>query len=200
MSNTPNSTQLTGSAGSPTLAAGSNNKKQTLTFKNSLLDMSKSTSEPVVRKSTSSFNSIPANTKNTSSISHAPGSSSSSLQAAASAIAAERKEGSSKAAEPSSGNSSATSSHAAGSGDSARTAKGTASVRFRQKKKLKEQEMEKNLQEAKEVADALQARIQQLEMENRLLRDLVVEKSHQRDSEEVERLRKKARLQVKGKE
>jgi hypothetical protein len=37
-------------------------------------------------------------------------------------------------------------------------------------------------------------------MENRLLRDLVVEKSHQRDTEEVERLRKKARLHVKGKD
>ena len=182
------------------MPASSNNKKQTLTFKNSLLDMSKSTSEPLVRKSTSSFNSISANAKTPVSISLAPASTSSSLQAAASAIAVDKKEGSSKAAEPSSGCSSATSSNTAGSGESARTAKGTASVRFRQKKKLKEQEMEKNIREAKEVADALQARIQQLEMENRLLRDLVVEKSHQRDSEEVERLRKKARLQVKGKE
>lgn len=104
-----------------------------------------------------------------------------------------------KSSEGTTGSSSGTS-NTAGTGEATRTAKGTASVRFRQKKKLKEQEMEKNLQEAKEVADALQARIQQLEMENRLLRDLVVEKSHQRDSEEVERLRKKARLQVKGKE
>lgn len=78
--------------------------------------------------------------------------------------------------------------------------KGTASVRFRQKKKLKEQEMERTLAETKQLAESLQERIQQLEMENRLLRDLVVEKSHQRDTEEVERLRKKARLHVKGKD
>lgn len=163
--------------------------KKVLTFKNSVLDLNKS-SEPIVRKSTtSSFNSgvnktsTPISVTNTSPKN--PSTSSVTIT----------KDSVNKPTETTDGSSNTTTSM-----EPARSAKGTASVRFRQKKKLKEQEMERNLQEAKEVAEALRARIQQLEMENRLLRDLVVEKSQQRDSEEVERLRKKARLHVKGKE
>ncbi|KAG7698148.1 hypothetical protein KL930_001810 [Ogataea haglerorum] len=71
-----------------------------------------------------------------------------------------------------------------------------ASARFRIKKKLKEQEMERKLKELTELSRNLEMKIQQLEMENRLLRNLVVEKGSQRDSEELERLRKKARISV----
>ena len=78
-----------------------------------------------------------------------------------------------------------------------RSVKGTASVRFRQKKKQKELEMEKDLHNAKEKITELQARIDKLEMENKILHNLVVEKREQRDMDEVERIRKKARLEVK---
>ncbi|KAH3668285.1 hypothetical protein OGAPHI_002039 [Ogataea philodendri] len=71
-----------------------------------------------------------------------------------------------------------------------------ASARFRIKKKLKEQEMERNLKELTDLSKNLELKIQQLEMENRLLRNLVVEKGSQRDSEELERLRKKAKISV----
>ncbi|KAG7812370.1 hypothetical protein KL921_001602 [Ogataea angusta] len=71
-----------------------------------------------------------------------------------------------------------------------------ASARFRIKKKLKEQEMERKLKELTDLSRNLELKIQQLEMENRLLRNLVVEKGSQRDSEELERLRKKARISV----
>lgn len=72
-----------------------------------------------------------------------------------------------------------------------------ASARFRQKKKMKEQEMERSLAEAHQLSAKLESRIQQLEMENRLLKNLVVEKSQRRDEEEVERLRKKARSEAR---
>ncbi|ODV95988.1 hypothetical protein PACTADRAFT_30590, partial [Pachysolen tannophilus NRRL Y-2460] len=49
-----------------------------------------------------------------------------------------------------------------------------ASARFRIKKKLKEQEMERKIKDLNESSHKLQMRIQQLEMENRLLRNLVV--------------------------
>lgn len=71
-----------------------------------------------------------------------------------------------------------------------------ASARFRQKKKMKEQEMERSLVEAHNLSASLESRIQQLEMENRLLKNLVVEKSQRRDEEEVERLRKKAKTEA----
>ena len=52
-----------------------------------------------------------------------------------------------------------------------------ASARFRVKKKQREQALEKTAKEMTERADALEARIQQLEMENKWLRNLVVEKT-----------------------
>lgn len=71
-----------------------------------------------------------------------------------------------------------------------------ASARFRQKKKMKEQEMEKSLIEAHQLSATLEQRIQQLEMENRLLKNLIVEKSQRRDEQEVERLKKKAKTEA----
>jgi len=52
-----------------------------------------------------------------------------------------------------------------------------ASARFRVKKKQREQALEKTAKEMTDRADALEARIAQLEMENKWLRNLVVEKT-----------------------
>ncbi|QPG74988.1 hypothetical protein FOA43_002328 [Brettanomyces nanus] len=71
-----------------------------------------------------------------------------------------------------------------------------ASARFRIKKKVKEQEMERSLKELSDMSKNLEVKIQQLQMENKLMRNLVIEKNHQRDTDEVERLKKKAKLSV----
>ncbi|AOA63903.1 Transcriptional activator of sulfur metabolism MET4 (Methionine-requiring protein 4) [Komagataella phaffii CBS 7435] len=75
-----------------------------------------------------------------------------------------------------------------------------ASARFRIKKKMKEQAMERNIKELTENAEKLELKIQRLEMENRLLRNLVVEKGAQRDSQDLERLRRKAQLKTDNSE
>lgn len=59
-----------------------------------------------------------------------------------------------------------------------------------QKRKLKEQELENSVQELNELAMGLQQRIHTLEMENRLLKNLVMEKSDANDIEEVESVRR----------
>lgn len=56
-----------------------------------------------------------------------------------------------------------------------------ASARFRIKKKQREQEMEKNARELQEKVDKLESKVTQLEMENKWLRNLVVEKNEARD-------------------
>lgn len=71
-----------------------------------------------------------------------------------------------------------------------------ASARFRIKKKLKEQEMEKNISMLKENSRKLEQKIQHLEMENRLLKNLVVERGAKRDSDELANLRKRAKLSL----
>lgn len=73
-----------------------------------------------------------------------------------------------------------------------------ASARFRIKKKLKEQELERTVRELNELAMTLEKKIQTLEMENKLLRNLVVEKGEQRNNEELENLKKKVRLESNG--
>lgn len=73
-----------------------------------------------------------------------------------------------------------------------------ASARFRIKKRMQEQQMEQNLRELTQNSKALEQKVQQLEMENRLLRNLVIEKNHQRDAEEVEQLKKRAKLSVEA--
>ncbi|MCJ1288471.1 hypothetical protein MMC26_007829 [Xylographa opegraphella] len=61
-----------------------------------------------------------------------------------------------------------------------------ASARFRVKKKQREQALEKTAKEMTDRADALEARITQLEMENKWLRNLVVEKSAKRKEDVAE--------------
>ncbi|KAH3683249.1 hypothetical protein WICPIJ_005777 [Wickerhamomyces pijperi] len=69
-----------------------------------------------------------------------------------------------------------------------------ASARFRIKKKLKEQQLERSVRELNELTISLEQKIQTLQMENKLLRNLVVEKSEVRNQEEVELLRMKAKM------
>lgn len=71
-----------------------------------------------------------------------------------------------------------------------------ASARFRIKKKLKEQQLERNVRELNELTITLEKKIQTLEMENKLLRNLVVEKGEQKNNDELEYLKKKAKLAI----
>ncbi|ONH68783.1 Transcription factor zip1 [Cyberlindnera fabianii] len=69
-----------------------------------------------------------------------------------------------------------------------------ASARFRIKKKLKEQQLERSVRELTELTMTLEKKIQTLEMENRLLRNLVVEKGEQRNNNELEMLKQRAKM------
>lgn len=69
-----------------------------------------------------------------------------------------------------------------------------ASARFRIKKKLREQEMEKNHRIMQQRMADQEDRIKQLEMENSWLRNLVVEKNTARDSTTLGRLREELLL------
>jgi len=61
-----------------------------------------------------------------------------------------------------------------------------ASARFRVKKKQREQALERNMKEAADKASKLEARLNQLEMENKWLKDLITEKHAVQSIEEVE--------------
>ncbi|SCV03741.1 LAME_0H12860g1_1 [Lachancea meyersii CBS 8951] len=65
------------------------------------------------------------------------------------------------------------------------------------KRKLKEQEMEGSIQELSELALSLQQRIQTLEMENRLLKNLVTERGELKGVEEVENVRRELLRKIK---
>jgi hypothetical protein len=71
-----------------------------------------------------------------------------------------------------------------------------ASARFRIKKKLKEQQLERSVRELNELTMTLEKKIQTLEMENKLLRNLVVEKGEQRNNEDLENLKKRVRSET----
>ena len=60
-----------------------------------------------------------------------------------------------------------------------------ASARFRVKKKQKEQLLEKTAKEMTDRVGALEARIQNLEMENKWLKNLIVEKNGGKSGEEI---------------
>lgn len=77
----------------------------------------------------------------------------------------------------------------AGQDDEKRRRNTAASARFRIKKKLREQEMEKNHKMMQQRLADQEDRIKQLEMENSWLRNLVVEKNTARDSTSLGRLR-----------
>jgi Basic region leucine zipper len=58
-----------------------------------------------------------------------------------------------------------------------------ASARFRAKKKLREQSLESSAQQKREKLAALEARIRQLETENKWLKSLIIEKHNIKDIE-----------------
>lgn len=66
-----------------------------------------------------------------------------------------------------------------------------ASARFRIKKKLREQEMERNTKELQSKVQSLENKVMQLEMENRWLKNLVVEKNEARDMSDLLDMKKK---------
>lgn len=66
-------------------------------------------------------------------------------------------------------------------------------ARFRHKKKMKEQQLEASVKQLGEQARELEAKVQQLEMENDLLRNLITDRNSRRDEEVVEGMRERAR-------
>ncbi|KAK6199416.1 uncharacterized protein RJT21DRAFT_46589 [Scheffersomyces amazonensis] len=69
-----------------------------------------------------------------------------------------------------------------------------ASARFRIKKKLKEKQMEHRIFSLNETIKEFEIKIQQLEMENKLLRNLIIEKGSQKSDNELKLLRERAKL------
>ncbi|CAN3357585.1 hypothetical protein DICA1_C07316 [Diutina catenulata] len=68
-----------------------------------------------------------------------------------------------------------------------------ASARFRIKKKMKEKQMEGRIVELSNAVKDFESKIQQLEMENKLLRNLIIEKGSQKSDHEVKLLKEKAK-------
>lgn len=66
-----------------------------------------------------------------------------------------------------------------------------ASARFRIKKKLREQQMERTAKELQDKVQSLESKITQLEMENKWLKNLVVEKNEARDVNDLLDMKKK---------
>ncbi|ODV79000.1 uncharacterized protein CANTADRAFT_31259, partial [Suhomyces tanzawaensis NRRL Y-17324] len=69
-----------------------------------------------------------------------------------------------------------------------------ASARFRIKKKLKEKQMENQLLSLNDLIKDFEVKVQQLEMENKLLRNLIIEKGSQKSDQELKVLRERARM------
>lgn len=67
-----------------------------------------------------------------------------------------------------------------------------ASARFRIKKKLKEQEMEQRAKELHEKVANLEKKLKTLEMENKCLKNLILVKNEQKNSELLEDIKKKS--------
>lgn len=72
-----------------------------------------------------------------------------------------------------------------------------ASARFRIKKKLKEKEMEGKIQQLNDLIEKFELKINELEMENRLLKNLIIEKGNRNSDEELQVLKEKAKYQNK---
>lgn len=68
-----------------------------------------------------------------------------------------------------------------------------ASARFRIKKKMKEKQMEDRIMKLSETIKDFETKIQQLEMENKLLKNLIIEKGSQQSDDELRRLKEKAK-------
>ncbi|EGV60235.1 hypothetical protein PSN45_002013 [Yamadazyma tenuis] len=66
-----------------------------------------------------------------------------------------------------------------------------ASARFRIKKKLKEKQMEDKISNLQDVIRGFEGKIQTLELENRLLKNLIIEKGSEKSDNELRMLREK---------
>ena len=64
-----------------------------------------------------------------------------------------------------------------------------ASARFRIKKKMKEKQMEDKIQNLNEMIKSFESKTQQLEMENKLLKNLIIEKGSQKSEYELRMLK-----------
>lgn len=67
-----------------------------------------------------------------------------------------------------------------------------ASARFRIKKKLKEQEMERTLKNLNEKVALYNAKIQKLEMENKCLKSLIIEKNEQKSNDLLKQIKERS--------
>lgn len=70
-----------------------------------------------------------------------------------------------------------------------------ASARFRIKKKLKEKEMETKIDQLDEMIKNFELKINELEMENRLLKNLIIEKGNRNSDQELKLLKERVRHQ-----
>ncbi|SGZ55751.1 CIC11C00000001034 [Sungouiella intermedia] len=68
-----------------------------------------------------------------------------------------------------------------------------ASARFRIKKKLKEKEMENKIEQLDEMIKNFELKINELEMENRLLKNLIIEKGNRNSDQELKLLKERVR-------
>lgn len=68
-----------------------------------------------------------------------------------------------------------------------------ASARFRIKKKLKEREMEAKIEQLDDMIKRFELKIGELEMENRLLKNLIIEKGNRNSEKELKLLQEKVR-------
>lgn len=68
-----------------------------------------------------------------------------------------------------------------------------ASARFRIKKKLKEKEMEVKIDQLDEMIKKFELKINELEMENRLLKNLIIEKGNRNSDQELKLLKERVR-------
>lgn len=68
-----------------------------------------------------------------------------------------------------------------------------ASSRFRIKKKMKEKELEDQITQLSDMVRNFELKIDELELENRLLKNLIIEKGNQDSDEELKRLKERAK-------
>lgn len=72
-----------------------------------------------------------------------------------------------------------------------------ASARFRIKKKIKEKEMETKILQLNDMIESFEIKINELEMENRLLKNLIIEKGNRNSDQELQLLKERAKFQGK---
>ncbi|KAK6198031.1 uncharacterized protein RJT21DRAFT_54078 [Scheffersomyces amazonensis] len=72
-----------------------------------------------------------------------------------------------------------------------------ASARFRIKKKLKEQEMEQKSRELQDRLVALEKKLKTLEMENKCLKNLILQQNEQKNTDLLESIKKRSMLDSK---